>query len=551
MKAYYTGIELLLIIIALAVLWHSWFRARYFFQVMQQNGYHINEYAGWLRKNWAGKLIGNAHSIIIPIFLIEMFGNRLTMTATTVLLFIFVLFLFLPGRREYAGVQKKPVVFTPRLIRLAIPVAILYLFFPWLGYIQAMRMAFPTPDALILTFSFILADLLIPFYILLASVLMHPVEKYIQNGFKKKARRKILSMPELKVVAITGSYGKTSTKFIIKTLLEERFNVCFTPGSYNTPMGICKVINNDLNARHQVLVLEMGARYEGNIAELCEIAQPDVSVVTNVGKAHLETFGSVETIAHTKAAIVRHLKPGGTAILNADDPLVTAMAGRKDITVLLAGIENGEFRGSDISYDDSGCRFTVEMPGNEKIEITTGLLGIHNVQNMLLGIATGYAFGIRAATLQVAARRVEAVEHRLELKRANGILIIDDAFNSNPTGARNAVDVLSKFQTGRRVIITPGMVELGEHEEHENRNFGRHIGRAALDLVILVGLERTRPIVEGLHDAGYPDDDIRVVATLFEAREVMAGYVKDGDVVLFENDLPDIYNEIPPKKAVR
>ena len=547
MKAYYTGIELLLIIIALAVLWHSWFRARYFFQVIQQNGYHINEYAGWLRKNWAGKLIGNAHAIIIPIFLIEMFGSRLTMTATTVILFIFVIFLFLPGKREYAGVQKKPVVFTPRLIRLAIPVGLLYLFFPMLGYTQAMRMAFPTPDALILTFSFILADLLIPLYILLASVLMHPVEKYIQNGFKKKARRKILSIPELKVVAITGSYGKTSTKFIIKTLLEERFNVCFTPGSYNTPMGICKVINNDLNARHQVLVLEMGARYEGNIDELCEIAQPDVAVVTNVGKAHLETFGSVETIARTKAAIVRHLKPGGTAILNADDPLVAAMAGRDDITVLLAGIENGEFRGNEISYDESGCRFTIEMPGNEKMEITTGLLGIHNVQNMLLGLATGYAFGIRPGTLQVAARRVEAVEHRLELKRANGILIIDDAFNSNPTGARNAVDVLSKFKTGRRVIITPGMVELGELEEQENRDFGRHIGRAALDLVILVGRERSRPIVEGLRETDYPEDDIRVVATLFEARELMTGYLKEGDVVLYENDLPDIYNEIHPK----
>ncbi|TVQ15580.1 MAG: UDP-N-acetylmuramoyl-tripeptide--D-alanyl-D-alanine ligase [Balneolaceae bacterium] len=524
-------------------MWHSWFRARYFFQVLQQNGYHINEYAGWLRRNWAGKLIGNAHAIIIPIFLIEMFGNKLTMTSITIILFLFVSFLFLPGRREYTGLQKKPVVFTPRMIRLAIPVALLYLFFPWLGYTQAMRMAFPTPDALIITFSFILADLLIPFYILLASILMHPVEKFIQDGFKKRARRKIRSMPDLKVVAITGSYGKTSTKFIIKTLLEERFNVCFTPGSYNTPMGICKVINNDLNAQHQVLVLEMGARYEGNIDELCEIARPDVAIVTNVGKAHLETFGSVEAIARTKGALVRHLKPGGTAILNGDDPLVAAMAGRTDITTITAGIGNGDFRASDISYDESGCRFTVHLPEGETMEVTTALLGIHNVQNMLLGIAAGTSFGLRPGTIQVAARRVEPVEHRLELKRANGLLIIDDAFNSNPVGARNAVDVLSRFKTGRRVIITPGMVELGELEEAENREFGRHIGRAGLDLVILVGGLRSKPIIDGIRESGYPEDQVRIAATLFEAREILAGYARDGDVVLYENDLPDIYDE--------
>jgi UDP-N-acetylmuramoyl-tripeptide--D-alanyl-D-alanine ligase len=547
LKAYYTGIELLLYSIAVIILWHSWFRARYFLQVFQQNGYHINEYTGWMGKNWAGKLIGNAHIIIIPIFLIEVFGGRLTMTAITIILFLFIAFLFIPARREYSGVQKKPLVFTPRMIRLAGPVAVFYLFFPWLGYNLAWTAAYPTPDALIFAFSLILADLLLPFYILLAAILVSPVEKYIQNGFKKQARRKLQSMPGLRVIAITGSYGKTSTKFIIKTLLEERFNVCFTPGSYNTPMGICKVINNDLNAGHQILILEMGARYEGNIDELCEIARPDVAVVTNVGKAHLETFGDIETIARTKSAIIRHLKQDGTAVINADDPLVMAMPVRGDISVLTAGITAGDFRASDIRYDEQGCRFNVSLPVNrttagrtadrttdptayvrgniepntgstvsgendqetgqnsdsrdhkdihnnganassekaneanvqDTVEITSNLLGAHNVQNMLLGIATGHAFGLRMTTMQIAAQRVEPVEHRLELKRLNGLLVIDDAFNSNPVGARNAVDVLAMFKTGRRVIITPGMVELGEEEEKENREFGRHIGGRA------------------------------------------------------------------------
>jgi len=170
------------------------------------------------------------------------------------------------------------------------------------------------------------------------------------------------------------------------------------------------------------------------------------------------------------------------------------------------------------------------------------LLGLHNVQNFLMAAAVARSLGIRPATIALAASRVEPVEHRLELKRRNGLTIIDDAFNSNPEGARNAVEILAGFQSGRRVIITPGMVELGELQEEENRKFGERIADAGLDLVVLVGRRQTAPILEGIRSRGR-ETRVEVVDSLFEANELVQRETSEGDVVLYENDLPDTYNE--------
>ena len=372
---------------------------------------------------------------------------------------------------------------------------------------------------------------------------MAPVEKQVHQYYIDLARKKIASMPDLTVIGITGSYGKTSTKFMIRDLLEERYSVCSTPGSYNTPMGICKVINNDLEAHHQILILEMGARYEGNIDELCDIVQPDVAVVTNVGIAHLETFGSQEAIARTKSTLVKRLNKGGKAVLNVDDPLVRQMGDlREDVEVLGVGLERGEIRASDISYGPGGTDFKLHLNGSSE-HLQMALLGTHNVQNMLLAAGVAKLFDIRPRTMAVAASRIQPVEHRLELKREGELYIIDDAFNSNPVGAKNAVEILSEFDTGRRIIITPGMIELGELEKEKNYEFGEVIGRADLDLVVLVGKTRTKPIREGIISTGFDPEKVKVVNTLFEANDLVREYARKGDVILYENDLPDTYNE--------
>jgi len=326
--------------------------------------------------------------------------------------------------------------------------------------------------------------------------------------------------------------------------LKQKYNVLATPSSYNTPMGICLVVNEKLKPDHQVLVLEMGMRYRGDIEELCRIAPPDIGVVTTVGPAHLETMGSIENIAREKGDLIAHMRSGGPAILNIDNEHVAAMAKRATGTVWRVSVQNhpdADITAHNIRYDASGASFAVRDDTGTEATFETRLLGEHNVLNILLAVAVGRAMGLRLRQMAHAVRRVEPVEHRLALRTDGPVTVIDDAFNSNPVGARNAVDILSQFDAERRVIVTPGMVELGEKQDEENRRLGEYIARQGVDLAVLVGDEQTAAIREGLRTHQFPDERLKVFPTLFDAQDFLKSYLRPGDVVLYENDLPDQY----------
>lgn len=547
----------LILVFVIVLLRHTILRGRYFLHIFQQNGYKLNEFWHWMVEHWAQRVITSEHVLFNVVIAVLLFFLSSTITGSTaiIVLGLFGLFWFVPFNYYKGDAPKKPLVFTPRMIRLSIPFALLILVIPALSSYIAFTGNVPFTSAqinsdvlylaemYILSFGWVLGNVAVPFFIFIAALITKPYENYVHRYFIKLAKHKLERMPDLTVVAITGSYGKTSTKFMIRDLLSERFSVCSTPSSYNTPMGICKVINNDLEAHHQVLVLEMGARYEGNIDELCDIAEPNISVVTNIGIAHLETFGSQDAIARTKSTLVKRTQTGGKAVLNADDDRVDAMGNlRDDIDIIRVGLENGEIRASDIRYDQKGMEFTASA-GDQSETFRTKLLGAHNVQNMLLAIGVARSFGMRLTTMAMAAGRMEPVEHRLELKQQGNLTIIDDAFNSNPVGAQNAVEILAQFNTGRRIIITPGMIELGDIQEEKNRTFGRQIGQAALDLVILVGAQQTKPIREGILSTDFAPSNIKVANSLSEANNLMQEYAKPGDIVLYENDLPDSFDE--------
>jgi UDP-N-acetylmuramoyl-tripeptide--D-alanyl-D-alanine ligase len=526
--------------------------------MFQQVGYKTHEFRQWFSTHLFSKGVTIEHLLfnVLILVMVYLLADRFTLTAGAIVMGTFALFWFTGTTQYHEEKEKKPLVYTPRLLSLSIPILIT-LFLLWyvlmdLGHQVLMLRDFAEPfveiEPYFMSFGLVLVDMLVPAFVWIFGWVLKPVELYIQNGFKKQARKKITSLPHLKVIAITGSYGKTSTKFVIDAFLKERMSVCTTPGSYNTPMGICKVINNQLEASHKALILEMGARYEGNIKELCNLATPDVSVITNVGIAHLETFGSQETIAYEKATLARELKKGGVLVLNGDDPLVRNMAEfRDDVKTVFIG-NNGAIRASNIQTGPEGTSFMMEwynedgeMVGKEKI--STRLLGHHNIQNMLLGAAVAREFDIRLKTIALAASRMEPVEHRLELKHRDGFVVIDDAFNSNPVGAANAVEVLSSFQQGRKFIITPGMIELGEKEADKNKEFGKQIGESEIDVAILVGEERTKPILKGIQSTEKgKEKEVKVVNSLFEANDLLKSEGKKGDVVLYENDLPDTYN---------
>ncbi|MEX0680567.1 MAG: UDP-N-acetylmuramoyl-tripeptide--D-alanyl-D-alanine ligase [Balneolales bacterium] len=560
MSWYYSVIEILVWIFLYFMLRHMIYRGRYLLHIFQQSGYKFNEFFQWLSEHWRTILFPASNLALLLATLVSHYylDSFLTTSAITIALIIFSISWFGSVSRYSEPQVKKPLVFTARMIRLTMVFSIIVFWILLFGSIMAFEIGILYPDIYFLMYSWVIADLILPTLLILAAGMVYPVEQLIQRNFKRLARKKIKKMPDLKVIAITGSYGKTSTKFMIEAILNERYRVCSTPGSYNTPMGICKVINNDLQHSDQVLILEMGARYAGNIDELCRIAQPDVAVVTNVGIAHLESFGSIEAIARTKKALIDHLKPGGVAILNGDDEKVRKMADRTDISVWYAGLSEkyNHLSANDITHDEKGCSFKLMMSQSlfrtdttrrpmesEKITVTMSFLGEHSVQNALLASAVGLVMGLRLPTIKIALKKVAPVEHRLELKQHNGIMVIDDAFNSNPVGAKNAVSVLSSFQTGRRYVITPGMIELGDRQEEENLKFGYWMAESRPDHIYLVGKNQTRPIYNGLIRGGFDQNKISVVNSLFEANDLLKKKLKKGDVVLYENDLPDTYSE--------
>jgi UDP-N-acetylmuramoyl-tripeptide--D-alanyl-D-alanine ligase len=529
----------------LVMLRHSYYRAVFFTHTFQLSGYKLKEYRTWLMSNWNSHVLSGKYALanVLLLLFLVFIGKYFTITAPVVLISVFISFWFFDVGL-YRRKQKKPLVVTHRVKRFLVPMLLIYPILPITGVVIGIQLGSIVPDVYIFTFGWLLADIFIPFFVMLSGFLMQPIENRIQVGYINKAQNKLKSMPELLIIGITGSYGKTSTKFALAKILSERFSVCFTPGSYNTPMGICKVINNDLQPNHQILILEMGARYEGNIRELCDIAHPNIAVLTNIGIAHLETFGSKEVIARTKGELIDALNPGDAAFVNGDDEIILNMISKRlDITKVTAGIRNGNFLARNIKYDETGCTFKAISPLGEEVEVNTRLLGKHNVQNILLGFAVGSHLGLRLQTMAIAASRIDPVEHRLEFKNAGKYFIIDDAFNSNPVGAANAVEVLSAFQGGRRIIITPGMVELGDAEYELNKQFGDIIGRSGIEQVVLVGPKRTKPILQGILETGYPESQVYIARTLFEANSWLKENVQSGDVVLYENDLPDTYEE--------
>ncbi len=515
-------------------LWRIGRRTRFFIHTFQLFGYNGAPFSAWLSSHFRDAVFRWSH-IIGAIILTLGWAFELPVW----LLFGLWAIAFGSSKRYRRDKPKKGLVWTARAIRL---VSITGLLFLIIGVV-AFSLVLAGSHGLAFLAAFWLIDLGSPIVLLFASILAVPIEKNIQEGFKSEARKHIARRPDLKIVAITGSYGKTSVKFAVQEVLSQRFPSLATPGSFNTPMGICKVINADLSDEHQYAILEMGMRHPGDIAELCSIARPNVAIVTSVGLAHLEYMGSIDAIAKEKASLLSFLQPEGIAILNADDERVLKMKEGLDCTVLTVSTisSTADIWANEISFGPDGASFVVHA-GADSHPFSTKLLGKHNVLNTLLAVAVGHTAGMTLRKMSHAIARLEPIDHRLKLSLRNGLHVLDDAFNSNPIGAGNAVEVLGQFQTGRRIIVTPGMIELGDQEIALNRIFGSQIAKNA-DYAVLVGPKRTAPIAQGLADANFPLEKVILVNSLFEAQDWIAQNGTAGDVVLYENDLPDQFNE--------
>lgn len=401
----------------------------------------------------------------------------------------------------------------------------------------------------------LIAFLLAPVILIAGNLLMTPVEATMRRRFIGQAKG-VLAEVNPVVVGITGSYGKTSTKTALAHILNGRYHAYPTPKSYNTLMGICLAINNDIasDQRVEYFIAEMGAYVPGEIERICDLTEPQIGVIVEVGPQHLERFGSLENVATAKYELIKALPPDGVGVFNWDNPHVRAMYARGypatriavshevDPASVPAGGEP-RFVASEIVETLEGLTFRVTDTHTGASEVFTApLLGLHNVTNILLATAVAVHEGMSLREIAGRVRGLQPAESRLVRQTtAQGITIINDAYSANPVGAASALRALSLHQSGRRLLITPGMVELGELMTTENRRLGEIAAQHATD-VILVGAKQTEPIKQGLIAAGFPSDRLQVVETLAESIAWYQSHLKPGDTVLFLNDLPDTYS---------
>jgi UDP-N-acetylmuramoyl-tripeptide--D-alanyl-D-alanine ligase len=394
-----------------------------------------------------------------------------------------------------------------------------------------------------------LTPLLLPVLLLLCNFLLWPTEEWIRAGYLSRAKKK-LARPEfsnLIKIGITGSWGKTSCKNILAAMLSEKYSVAASPSSFNTPMGFTKTVNNILSPGNEVLIFEMGARYVGDIKYLCRLFNPTHGIMTGIGPQHIETFGSIENIKRAKGDLLHSLPPGGIAVTNGDNEkcceVFAELKSENKYKSTFDKSGGGEGYVSDISVTHEGCNFMLHLGGRGKtqaVRCTTRLLGKHNIQNILMCAIMANKLGITPAQIAAAVARLSPTPHRLELIRAeNGILVLDDSYNASPAGTVAALEVLSLFK-GAKVVLTPGLVELGTRGAEENFKFGARLASVA-DKVIVVNELNKSAIVDGLNSQSYSAENIFTAASLDDAKQIYSKLLKKGDVLLIENDLPDNY----------
>ena len=470
----------------------------FYMHMFQLNSYRADDQWHWMLKN-RGKVVPLALPLIGAVIGV-ICGKNAGMIVCAV--FILLACLFYKPKKA-----KKPLKYTPRVKRMLVTVAALY------AAMTVLLAVFASGRITALVVGLVAAAS--PFVIILANIINKPIELSINRYYTNDAKKMLAACPNLTVIGVTGSYGKTSVKFYLNTLLKAKYNVLMTPESYNTPMGVVKTVRGSLRATHEIFICEMGAKYVGDIKELCDIVHPKHGIITSIGPQHLESFKSLQNVINTKFELADALPKDGMLFLNGDNEYIAERAPDGAITYGLNS--DSKYKAKLISVGDKGTTFEVTTPDGEKEEFTTKLIGTHNCLNIL-----------------------ESVPHRLELSKRVGMTLIDDSYNSNPSGTKAALETLSFFE-GEKILVTPGMVELGDKQEEYNCEFGRNAA-AVCDYVALVGERQTKSIYKGLVEAGFDESRIFVSPSLGDALAKVGAIRTDKKkIVLLENDLPDNY----------
>lgn len=499
------------------------------FQMLQQNSYFFSRYFRWYKQSF------NRREVLF--LFIAVIGSALCLTAfwdkhssyKSVVLLLYLLknaFVSLHANKT----SIKSLVMTARVKRMFSATVVI------VALLAAFGIVFE--NAIFSAVLFFLAAFPQALTVLSLAV-MTPIEKLIARFYINDAKKLIKSKKGLKIIGVTGSYGKTSTKVILGRILSERYNTLVTPENYNTPMGLVITTRKFLKPQTEIFVAEMGAKRKGDIKEDCDIANPSMGIITSVGPQHLETFGNIETVTSTKFELADRVREnGGKMFLNFDNELIRANADVYDFVSY--GTADADVTAQNITYSADGLGFDI-VHKNGQFHVTSRLLGQHNALNITAAAAVALEMGLSEDEIAFAVSKIKPIEHRLEMKPyLNGSTLIDDAYNSNPEGCLEAVRVLGRFEGMKKIIVTPGLVELGDKEYECNKALGA-LAAKTCDEIILVGRNRWQPLKDGALETQFPKEKLHLVESFKDAVGVFGPMCDKNTVILFENDLPDNY----------
>lgn len=516
--------------------------------------------------------------------------------------FVIALFFFITELAMYfmedLPTRKKPLKYTKRAVRCLVFVSLCA------TAVMSCALAVANvrlSDVYMRYLIFFAYPLIFPLIFMVSGSVINVFERLNNYRYERASAKALSRQSGLLKIAITGSFGKTSVKNYLHAMLSQKYNVLTTPASFNTPMGIAKTVAS-LDGTQDIFIAEFGARRRGDIKKLMKIVSPQYTLLTGINSQHLETFKTEENIKLEKCRIL-HIPKNGFCVANcklretveqyiaskhiSSDVIFGGYIETKDTVRAQNALydgqndgfenfdngsnfenafnEDGDFKdgfekcdarsplpdkdavdGSNfriyarnVRADENGTAFELVADGRG-YSVRTALLGKHNIENILLAASMAYELGVEIIYIVDAIENLQPVPHRMQLIYGNGIKIIDDSFNSNPDGAECALDTLKMFE-GRKVVLTPGLVELGGKETEENYRLGRKMSETC-DLALLVGTKRTDPIKRGLLDGGY-GGEIHIYESLKSAEEDFVNRLNVGDVLLILNDLPDIYDE--------
>ena len=513
-----------------------------FLQIVQLSGYKNKPYFSWIadtKSKNISKLAMLSFLSLACLIITNVLFNAFQ--SDNILGYIGLIFYFyfcgVYINNQYKAKQKTPLRHTKRMIRLEIVLALVYAI---LTFCLTSLMIIATNYLRLISFPLLV--IAIPIVVPFVNIIMYPLEQMVNNHYIKKAKRVLNENDKLIKIGITGSYGKTTTKNFLSDILSTKYSVCKTPSSYNTPMGLTKVILKQLSNENQIFIAEFGAKEVGDIAFLTKMIDPKFVAITSVGLQHLDTFKSFDNIMNTKNEIITHSSKDTICVFNTNCENTSKLFDLCDKEKYSSKIEDDESFVSayNIKYGENGTEFELRI-GQERKVVSAKILGKYNLDNLLTAIVIANKIGMSFDDIVESLKNIKPVAHRLELKKLDsGMLVIDDSFNANIRGSRQALEVLSMFKDRRKIVTTPGLVELGEKENEENYEFGKAIAQVA-DVCIIVNKNQAENIKKGLVDAGFNENNIIEAENLFLAQDLFVKILRSDDIMLIENDLPDSY----------